>query len=181
MVARQTRREDCRLEKKNRSKEARAPESMHKQVDPNVVPSDEAWGNLGDLDIKHAYRVFGGKTRNEVQASFTRSVIERADELRFMPSAVFPYYMLAFRDHVEFGHFDVREAGDVFSCYLQLIEERARKDRDSIAAIHDQLAISISRVARSQDAFNIDRSIYGDFEDREKEINRLLNTRAPRR
>ena len=135
------------------------------------MPSKAAWGDIGkDLDVKYAYKIFGEKERNEVHGDFGRCVIERADELRFMPDAVFPYYMLAFMDFVEHGEYSVADASDVFHSYLELIKSRLKSSPQSIIIIIKDLAPSIRRIILAQDHFNISREIYGNFEEYESSI-----------
>jgi hypothetical protein len=78
------------------------------------VPTEADWGDYqSDLDQKYAHDLFAGHTHEEMQLHFYRCVIERADELRWMPKIPFRYYMLGFRDYVmagKFPEFDVIDA-----------------------------------------------------------------------
>ena len=65
------------------------------------IPTEADWGDYSsDLDQKHAHDLFAGHTNQEMQPYFRRSVIERTDELRWMPEIPIRYYMLGFRDFV---------------------------------------------------------------------------------
>ncbi len=56
-----------------------------------TVPTEEDWGDYNsDLDQEYAHRVFAGHTNEEMQPHFRANVIERTDELRFMPEIAVP-------------------------------------------------------------------------------------------
>ena len=89
------------------------------------VPSEADWEDWEDedLDLTYAHKIFAGKTNAEFQKDFARAVIERTDELRWMPKVPFQYYILGFRDHVMAGKFDMFDSSDAASCFLDLVEE----------------------------------------------------------
>jgi hypothetical protein len=66
------------------------------------VPTETDWGvpTRDDLDAAYARRVFLGKTAQDALAMFRENVLERVEDLRFMPPVPFRYYMLAFRTFV---------------------------------------------------------------------------------
>jgi len=81
------------------------------------VPTEAEWGDYEvDLDQKYAHKMFAGRANQEMLPHFRRNVIERTDELRWMPVAPFRYYMLGFRDFVMAGEFDPTWAADAASC-----------------------------------------------------------------
>ena len=86
------------------------------------VPTEEDWGDYqSDLDQEWAHKLFAGHTNEEMQAHFRANVIERTDELRFMPEKPFRYYMIGFRDFLKAGNFEHLEASDAASCFLNLV------------------------------------------------------------
>jgi hypothetical protein len=91
------------------------------------VPTEAEWGDYqADLDQKYAHDLFAGHTNEEMQPHFYRNVIERSDELRWMPEVPFRCYMLGFRDFVMAGKFAHLEGSDAASCFLGLIEENSK-------------------------------------------------------
>jgi hypothetical protein len=57
------------------------------------LPTEAEWGNYqADLDQSYAHKMFGGRTNQEMIPHFQRNVIERTDELRWMPPIPFRYY-----------------------------------------------------------------------------------------
>jgi hypothetical protein len=83
------------------------------------VPTEAEWGDYqADLDQEYAHKMFGGRTNQEMIPYFQRNVIERTDELRWMPPIPFRYYMLGFRDLVMAGRLEETWASDAASCFL---------------------------------------------------------------
>jgi hypothetical protein len=137
------------------------------------IPSESDWENYkDDIDASYAHDLFIGKTNEEMQVHFRRCVIERADELRWMPKIPFRYYMLGFRDFVMSGNYDDWGA-DVASCFIGLVEEKLAKEPDFILPIMPQLMPAIEYVANNQKKFGATEKIYGNFMEKFKRIKEI--------
>ena len=56
------------------------------------VPTEAEWGNYqADPDQTYAHKLFAGRTNQEMLPHLRRNVIERTDNLRWMPVAPFRY------------------------------------------------------------------------------------------
>jgi hypothetical protein len=99
-----------------------------------------------------------------MQPHFRANVIERTDELPFMPEIPLRYYMIEFRDFVMAGDFEF-EGADAASCFLRLVVEKLEQGPAGIAPIMPELLETVEHVARNQSAFDADMDIYGDFLD----------------
>jgi hypothetical protein len=138
------------------------------------IPTENDWGDWrSDLDQQSAHEVFAGRSAADVQPLFQENVIERTDELRFMPTLPFRYYMLAFRDYVLSEAVTQDDASDAASCFLNLVEGRLTSDRASIAPIVQDLLAAVDYVADNQNAFDAPVEIYGDFAERRARIRAL--------
>ena len=104
-------------------------------------------------------------------AHFRKSVIERTDELRWMPEVPFQYYVLGLRDFVMAGEFDELEASDAASCFLGLVLEKLEKRPRFILPVMPQL-----HVAANQASYRASASIYGSFAEKWKRIASLHET-----
>lgn len=146
---------------------ARAPLRPHKQalsIQTMNVPTEEEWENYtDDLDTKYAHGIFSGKTNDQVQREFRRSVIERTSELRFMPIKPFQYYMLGFKQYVEKGEFEQFDAPDAASCFISLVEEMLERKPEFIRPILDELMPMVEHIAENQLDYEADIVIYGYF------------------
>jgi hypothetical protein len=141
------------------------------------VPTEKDWGDYqADLDTKYAHDLFAGRTNQEMQVHFRRNPIERADELRWMPPVPFRYYVLGFRDFVIARDFDFLSASDAASCFLGLVLEKLEKQANDIIPVMRELLPALEYIAENQGQFEADKSIYGDFRERLKQIKDLSVT-----
>jgi hypothetical protein len=141
------------------------------------VPTEADWGNYQtDLDQDYAHKLFAGRTNQEMLPHFRRNVIERTDELRFMPEVPFRYYMLGFRDFVMAGEFEDREASDAAGCFLGLVLEKLEKQPSYILPIMPDLLPAVQRVAKNQASFDATESIYGGFPEKLGRIEALYKS-----
>jgi hypothetical protein len=130
-----------------------------------TVPTEKDWGDYhSDMDQEYAHDLFAGRTNEEMQPHFRANVVERTDELRFMPEIPFRYYMIGFRDFVMAGDFDF-EGADAASCFLRLVLEKLEQEPACIGPIMPEVLETVEHVARNQSAFDADMEIYGDFLD----------------
>jgi hypothetical protein len=130
------------------------------------IPTEADWGNYqAEPDQKYAHEMFAGHTNEEMQPHFYRNVIDRADELRWMPEVPFRYYMLGFRDFVMAGKFAHLGDSDAASCFLRLIEEKLESHPVHILSIMPELLSAIRHVGQNQASFHADDKIYGNFQE----------------
>ncbi len=145
------------------------------------VPTEAEWGDYqADLDQKYAHDLFAGHTNEEMQPHFYRNVIERTDELRWMPEVPFRYYMLGFRDFVMAGKFSHLEGSDAASCFLSLIEEKLESHPGHILPIMPELLSAIRHVGQNQTSFDADENIYGKFQEKLEQIEAMYSRRRNR-
>lgn len=143
------------------------------------VPTEAEWGDYeADPDQKYAHKLFAGRTNQEMLPHFRRNVIERTDELRWMPESPFRYYMLGFRDFLMSGDLGELGAADAASCFLGLVLEKLEKQPGYILPIILQVLPAIRHVATNQASFGASESIYGSFQDKLKRIEALSQTRG---
>jgi len=72
-------------------------EDLSLRSDESRIPSREDWGEFaGDFDAADAFRKFYGKSNYEVQPEFAKNTLMRAQDIRFMPSRPFSYYIKGF-------------------------------------------------------------------------------------
>lgn len=147
------------------------------------VPSKAAWGELraDDLDVHAAYKDFFGKSNSEIQQAYTNCAIEMADSLRWMPPNPFRYYIKGFAQFILGGNFHEFDAADAASSFLRLIEDKLRKQPDSIAPAIDEVLSAVEYLANNQMTFGADPDIYGVFIEKRKVIEELWAAYISRR
>lgn len=143
------------------------------------IPSEKDWaGYERDIDARYAHKIFFGKSNEQMQSAFRDNVIEKTDEIRFMPTSAFQYYVFGLRDFVIRRQFVDYESSDAANCFLGLVLEKLRKEPHTIVPVIDQLLPDLEYVARNQDLYEADKDIYGDFMETFEEILRLSGNQA---
>lgn len=134
------------------------------------IPDKAAWaGYEEDLEVKHLYRIFYGKSLEEVQAYFGNGYsIERMDELLFSPRQVFQFYVQAFALFLRSEQ--AIDDADSASPFPSLLEAREKRDPGSVKSIFHLLRNTLDFVAANQARFDASVEIYGDFEERAQRI-----------
>lgn len=116
-----------------------------------------------DLDLVYAKKTFFKVSRKNILASFSNNVIERSDELRFMPNILFNKYFHFFIDFIINQEHDEFYAGEIASCFTTLLDEKL-----DAKAIESKVLISTSTNAitflhDNIEFYNADQDIYGDL------------------
>ncbi|MGZ8243893.1 hypothetical protein, partial [Methylomagnum sp.] len=119
------------------------------------------WIGLDDMDVRYAFEQFAGKSNDDMQEAFKKNVIERCDNLRFMPMKPFKYYIFGLKKYVESNISS--DSTDAASCFLELIQERFIANREEAIEIIMELMPTIEMVALNQHNFGADTDIYGNF------------------
>lgn len=137
---------------------------MAKQSTMNL---SEIWNKAiaadpGNIDLKYAKDVFLNVSQQEMLDAFSRSVIERTDELRFMPDHLFNHYFSYFNDYVLDKKYSKDDADMVLSCYVQLLNEKL--DSESIDSSHplEQTKQTLDFIGKNIEYFFGETKIYGN-------------------
>jgi hypothetical protein len=138
------------------------------------VPGPAEWaGYETDLDVRDAHRMLFGKTVQDAATEHNFGggrAISRMDELLFMPTRAFQYYVFAFAEYLMTGA--AKGDPDAASPFLSLLEAREKRDPGSVAQIYEKLAPFVEYVGANQEHFDADQDIYGNFRERADGIRR---------
>jgi hypothetical protein len=138
------------------------------------IPTESDWGDYrDDLDQNWAHDHYGGRSNGEMQEYFRKNPIEAASDLQFMPEIPFRYYMLGYRDCVMAQDYDLLDASDAASCFLNLVIGKLEKAPRYIAPIMPDLLPALQYVAENQGEFKADEAIYGSFPEKFEKIQSL--------
>lgn len=132
------------------------------------IPTRAEWGNLDDLDVKYGFKLYGGKSLEEVTPFFLRSPIERVSELRFAPWEIFNYYVFWFANFLISDA--SKEEADSASCFLHLVLEKARAEPEKFRSLYPRLKSAVDIIAGRQEFYDADVCIYGSFLDCQRDI-----------
>jgi hypothetical protein len=131
------------------------------------IPCLQDWqGYKDDIDARYAFEIFFGKTLAELQPLFKRNVIERTDELRFMPVKAFQYYIFALRDYIVDEHYNSDDSDCAVDCYFSLVQEKLDAAPEAILPVMELLLPSLHFISGNVAAYQIDEDIYGSIPQR---------------
>ena len=137
------------------------------------------WGEIDqrDLDAAWAYRQFAGKSFDDAEALFQSNALYYQEDLQSMPAAAFNFYAPALVKYLT----SERAAGDSdgASSFLHTIIWMLKTRRSIIATETAKLLLSAAdHIAKHQQFYDADVSIYGHFSDLYAEILGLSNQPA---
>jgi len=139
------------------------------------IPTKQDWGNYNeDLDVRYAFKLYGGKSIEDSMEYFLNAPIERASELRFAPFGIYQYYVNCFIKHLtsEIG----AEESDMASVFLSLARDMSEKYPVEFSEFYPKIEDAINYVAENQEFYDADCDIYGSFNELKSEI--LNNLKA---
>lgn len=137
------------------------------------IPTESDWrSEPWDLDIPYAYKHFFGKSKAEAEQLFVNCALVYEEDLVWMPSVCLQYYIHAYIDYL---HSDASKGdSDGASCFFGLVKSRHKDIRQFDEHTQSQTRAVLDRLASSQQWFEADVEIYGDFQGRADEALALL-------
>ena len=127
------------------------------------IPTREDWGDFaGDFDAADAFRNFFGKSNRQMKSEFSQYALMRAQDLRFMPSRPFAYYIKGLADFVRFGSYDV-DAPDIANSFISVIQDRADSVPWAFSSALNEVNDALNFIMSNSDRFCTHPEIYGDL------------------
>lgn len=126
------------------------------------IPKESDWGDYrSGRDSICAYRAYFGKSNSDMQQGFYNCVIERFDELKYVPLSVFEYYIIGARDYILKNNFPSFEAADAVCCFISLVQFWIEKSPDFMAKIKSEVCPVLTMILNYQDKYDVNPEIYG--------------------
>lgn len=137
------------------------------------IPTKHDWGDYkNDLDVKYAFKLYGGKSIEESMDYFINSPIERSSELEFAPFEIYKYYVNCFINYLMSEN--SADESDMASVFLRLARTMSEKWPNEFSRFYPRIEDAINFVADKQDFYDADYDIYGSFQDIKSDILRNL-------
>lgn len=135
------------------------------------IPTEDDWRSEPlCLDGEWAYKNFAGRTADEAVRLFEENAPHYQEDLLYMPSRVFGYYVRAFLKYLESD--PARIQPDAASRFVGLIELLASSEPDRLRPIWGEVEPVLRRVVERQDEYDADWCVYGSFRTRARDIAR---------
>jgi hypothetical protein len=140
------------------------------------IPNEEDWrSEPWGLDEASAYKNFHGKTLDEAIRLFEINALYYQEDLTYMPSRVFAYYLDAYIAFLMSD--DAKGHSDAASCFITLIDHKSETQRDVIVSSWQRIEPVLRMLAEHQDDFDAEWVIYGSFRERiDKIVRRSFET-----
>ena len=139
----------------------------HDRSIPNfkTVPTLDDWhSEPWDLDVPYAFEHFNGKTLEESVKLFEESAPVYQEDLMFMPSRVFGYYLRAYLAYL-LSPASANDS-DGASCFISLIAHKLQWRPADIRPLWSEIRAVLEFLAANQSFFDADPEIYGSFQER---------------
>lgn len=141
----------------------------------NKIPSDRDWGDYkSNLDLHFAYKLFAGKSNQEMLIEFKKNVTERSNDFLYMPKVPFQYYIFGFKNYIDKEDFPDGEQDEAVAYFLDTVIFAIKNHPEYILPIMDKLMSTIEYIADNQAKFDADIEIYGDFKRKLNSIKKSL-------
>ena len=138
----------------------------------SCVPTEFDWtGCENDPDASWSYRLFFGKSAEEVVELFEANVVDSAENIHRMPQVPFEYYLMAFARYVmSIDASNSYSAADAASCLLNYVLLNLQQEPSKLRSIYSDLLPIVEAVASAQEKYDAPDSIYGSFAKTRDEI-----------
>jgi hypothetical protein len=135
------------------------------------IPNELDWGDVsGDFDAMDAYDIFFGHSNLEMQKEFAKNILSRAQDIRFMPSLPFMYYVIGFSDFVLSRKYGNESAADVANSFISVIYDKSESDLDALIPVFDKISNTLDFLVKNQKFFGASEDIYGNFDEKIRSI-----------
>ncbi len=119
-----------------------------------------------NVDLHYARKIFCQVPKNHIIESFAANIIERTDELRFMPQALFRIYFPVMLDFILYVEHSEEDASMIADCFTSLVEEKLELGHlDSFAELN-RVFDSLDYFESNLKVYNTDPDIYGDLSEK---------------
>lgn len=139
-----------------------------------TVPTLEDWhSEPWDLDIPYAFKHFYGKTVEESVPLFEENALCYQEDLMFMPSRVFGYYLRAYLAYL-LSSASANDS-DGASCFIGLIRHKLQSHPADIRPLWPEIRPVLEHLAAHPQFFDSNPKIYGRFQ---RQVERIFTAFA---
>jgi len=126
------------------------------------IPTEADWrSEPWCLDAKYAYQNFHGKSLGEAVKLFEDNALRYQEDVLFMPSRVFGYYIKAYMTYLTSDA--AQGDSDGASCFIALIAFKAEHQPADIAPLWPEIEPVLKRLADHQEWYEALWEVYGSF------------------
>jgi hypothetical protein len=132
------------------------------------IPTEDDWrSEPWDLDTESAYKHFHGKSIDESIPFFEENALHYQEDLMFMPSRAFGYYLRAYISYLLTAK--ARDDSDAASCFVSLIDFKAKEKPEDLGPLWSEIEPVLKMLADEQNLTD-DWVFYGSLRSRIADI-----------
>jgi len=140
------------------------------------VPTEEDWGDYkGDIDREWTFKEYLGKSNADLRSSVIGYPLGATEALRYMAPIPFRYYALGFNqlllENAFSGEYDSAGAA---SSFITAARMKLEEEPHAILPILQEIYPTLRQLCIRQEELGAPRKIYGDFNLRLIEIDKLI-------
>jgi hypothetical protein len=139
-------------------------------------PPKSAFGNMVDLDVKHAWKTFGGKTVEDAYPEFEQAAFPQVENFRWIAPAAFIYYFPMVLRYVKSEA--AKGDSDTISSLAGILESQLEENRQALSAVFEDIAALSEHVISHYADFDVNYDIYGDLKSRYQRISKQVERGA---
>jgi hypothetical protein len=131
-------------------------------------PPKSAFGNTVDLDVKHAWKTFGGKTVEDAYRSFKEAAFPQVENFQWIAPEAFVYYFPVVLRYVRSE--EAKGDSDTISSIAGILESQLHENRQALSAAFEDIAALSQYVISHYADYDLNYDIYGDVKSRYERI-----------
>ncbi len=133
-------------------------------------PPKSAFGNVIDVDVKHAWKTFGGKTVEDAYQSFKEAAFPQVENFRWIAPEAFVYYFPVVVRYVKSE--DAKGDSDTISSLAGILESQLQENRQALSPVFGNIAALSEHIISHYADYDLNFDIYGDLRSRYEKIAR---------
>src|SRR5437899_3169078 len=123
-------------------------------------PPKSAFGNMADLDVRHAWKVFGGRSLEDAYREFTQNPFGRVDNFRWVAPEAFVFYFPIVARYVTSE--DAKGDSDTISSLAGILEFQLEENGPGLSPVFGDIEAISRHIINHYADYELDYDIYGD-------------------
>ncbi len=135
-------------------------------------PTKRGFGDWADLDVRSAWRDFGGLSVEEAAEVFIQNPFGRVEHFRWIAPEAFVFYFPIVLRYVTSGA--AKGDSDTISSLAGILEQQIEEARGGLAAVGPDILAAARHIIENYSDFDLDYDIYGDTKGRYERVARSV-------
>ena len=139
----------------------------------------KAFGNLLDLEVKHAWKTFGSKTAEEAYELFIQNPFGYVEDFRWIAPNAFTFYFPIVVRYVTSDR--SKGDSDTVSSVAGILESQLEEDSRGLSPVFREITKLCRHIISHYADYDLDYDIYGDVKTRYERIAKIIESSSAAR